>query len=61
MYRKVFGFDGRLNSCLSPNVSLRPMKILLFAVVVIILPTAGIISHVYGTNESSYKYGFEQG
>jgi hypothetical protein len=37
------------------------MKILLFAVVAIILPTAGIISHVYGTNESSYKYGYEQG
>jgi hypothetical protein len=37
------------------------MKILLFAVVVIILPTAGIASHVYGTNESSYKYGYVQG
>jgi hypothetical protein len=60
MYRKLFGFDGRLNNC-SPKVSLHPIKILVFAVVAIILPTAGIASHVYGTNESSYKYGYQNG
>jgi len=33
------------------------MKILLFGAVSIILPTTGIISHIYATNESSYIKG----
>jgi hypothetical protein len=37
------------------------MKILLFAAMAIILPTTGIASHVYGTNESSWQYGYMNG
>jgi hypothetical protein len=46
------------------KVSPHPMKMLhITAAVVaaIILSTAGVASHVYGTNEGSYTYGYWQG